>query len=195
MLCHFECIGKVVLIDKIAYHKRGTLPALYFHEKLYRGRNVCPFAYGVKGKELAYYIKYVSATFLGRDVFLYPVGKEYHTYLVVVLDSRERKRGGYLRYHVALGAHLRSETHTSRHVDKQHYRKFPFFFEHFYIRSVETCRYVPVNISYVIAVLVFAHFGKAHTLSFKGRMILTRKYVAAQSASLYFNAPYTAKKF
>ena len=54
---------------------------------------------------------------------------------------------------------------------------------------MKTCRYVPVDISHVITILVFAHLGKGHTPALESRVVLTCKDVLAQSASLNLNLP------
>ena len=49
--------------------------------------------------------------------------------------------------------------------------------------------HVPVDVSHIIAVLIFAHLGKGHSPTLEGRMILTSEDVLTQSASLDFYLP------
>ncbi len=49
--------------------------------------------------------------------------------------------------------------------------------------------HVPVDVSHIIAILIFAHLGKGHSPTLEGRMILTSEDVLTQSASLDFYLP------
>ena len=47
-----------------------------------------------------------------------------------------------------------------------------------------------VDITDVVAKLVFSHFRECHTPTFEGRVVLASKNILAQSASLYLNPAY-----
>ncbi len=49
---------------------------------------------------------------------------------------------------------------------------------------------VPVNIAYVIAILIFTHLAKGHAASFERRVVFAGKYVARQTSGLDFNFAY-----
>ena len=108
------------------------------------------------------------AALLWRDIFLNPVRKEYHANLVIVLYGAESQRGSNLGNHLALQLTRRTEVERTRDVDKEHHRKFALFFKHLDIRTVETGGYIPIDISHVVAILVFTNLGKGHTSSFEG---------------------------
>jgi len=50
----------------------------------------------------------------------------------------------------------------------------------------QPCRYVPVNKADIISMGVLSHFFERHTLSLKGAMIFTRKQIAGQFLTFYF---------
>jgi hypothetical protein len=49
---------------------------------------------------------------------------------------------------------------------------------------MEASRHVPVDVTHVIAILVFPHLCESHTPTLEGGMVLTGKDVLAQTASL-----------
>ena len=116
--------------------------------------------------------------FLGRDEFLYLVGEEHHPDLVVVLDSRESQCRRDLRNDFFLHYIHGTEVPAARHVDQQHHRQLPFFFEHLHVWADVTCGHVPVNITDIVSVLILAHFAKRHTTPFERRMVLPGKNIA-----------------
>ena len=123
------------------------------------------------------------STLLRWNIFLYSVGKEDDTYLVVV------QGGSYLGCQVALHLAHRTKVERATHIHHQHHGKLSFLFEHLDERTMKTCRDIPVDVSHVVTILVFAHLGKGHTPALEGRMVLTGKDVLAQSASLDLNLP------
>ena len=73
-------------------------------------------------------------------------------------------------------------------IDKQHDREFAFFLEHLDVRLVVARRNVPVNVAYVVAILIFAHFREHHSPPFEGGMIFSGEDVLRQPAGFYFNS-------
>ena len=126
-------------------------------------------------------------SFLGRDKLLDLVREEHHADLVVVLDSRKGQCRRDLRNDFFLHYIHGTKVPTSRHVDQQHHRQLPFFFEHLHIRADIAGGHVPVYIADIVSVLILAHFAKRHTAPFERRMVLSGKYIAGQAASLYLN--------
>ncbi len=49
---------------------------------------------------------------------------------------------------------------------------------------------IPVDISHVVAKLIFADLAESHAPSFKGRMIFTREDIAAQPPAFDLDFPY-----
>ncbi len=49
---------------------------------------------------------------------------------------------------------------------------------------------IPVNVAYIVTILVFPDLGKRHTSSLKGRVVLSRKYILGETTSLYVDFPY-----
>ena len=131
----------------------------------------------------------MATPFLGRYILFNAVGKEYHTYLVIVLYGTESKCGSYLGDHVTLSLTDGSEIERTAHIHKQHHREFTLFFKHFDIRAVEASRHIPVNIAHIITKLIFPHFGEGHASSLKGRMILSGKDVLTKPAGLNLDFP------
>ena len=58
---------------------------------------------------------------------------------------------------------------------------------------MEACRHVPVDVAYVIAVLVLAYFAEGHATPFECGVVLSGKDVVAQSAGFYLNLAYLFK--
>ena len=50
-----------------------------------------------------------------------------------------------------------------------------FFFKYFTVSVAHSCRNIPVNKPYVISGLIFSHFFKSHTTTFKCCVIFSRK--------------------
>ena len=117
------------------------------------------------------------ATLLWRDVLLNLIREEDNTNLIVILNSTEGKGGSNLCHHIALHLLLGSEIERTTDVDKQHHRHLALFFEHLYIRTMETSSHIPVDISHIITELILAHLAKGHTPTLKGRVVLTCKDV------------------
>src|SRR6478672_2377888 len=53
-----------------------------------------------------------------------------------------------------------------------------------------TGAYIPVDETYIIPGTVFSHFPEAHTTTFKGRMVLTRKHLGRKNLALNFEIFY-----
>ena len=127
------------------------------------------------------------AALFGGYEFFYLIGKKYHTYLIVVLYSRECNSCSDFGHHLTFGLSYRSKISTGRDIDQKHDCQFPFFFKYFHVRFIVTCRHVPVYISYVIAILIFSDLGERHTPTFKSRMVLPRKYITGKPSRLYLD--------
>jgi len=54
---------------------------------------------------------------------------------------------------------------------------------------MEACGHIPVDVSDIIPELIFTHLRKGHALTFKGRVVLARKDVLAQSPGFDLNLP------
>jgi hypothetical protein len=134
-------------------------------------------------------IENMFSSFLRRNVLLDTVREEDDTYLVIVLNGTEGECGSNLSSQIALHLLHRTEIERPADVYEQHHRQFPFLFKHLDVRLMKAGGHVPVDVSHIIAVLIFAHLGKGHSPTLEGRMILTCEDVLTQSASLDFYLP------
>ena len=100
------------------------------------------------------------------------------------MEGGEGYGGGYFRHHLSLLLHLRTEVSAGRHVDKEHHGHLPLFLEHLDEWLVEASRHVPVDVTDVIAVLVFAHLGEGHTATLEGRVVLSGEDVPRKAFGL-----------
>ena len=129
------------------------------------------------------------SSLLRRNVLLYAIREEDDTYLVIVLNGTEGECGSNLSSQIALHLLHRTEIERPADVYEQHHRQFPFLFKHLDVRLMKAGGHVPVDVSHIIAILIFAHLGKGHSPTLEGRMILTCEDVLTQSASLDFYLP------
>ena len=90
---------------------------------------------------------------------------------------------------VTLHLMRRTKVERATHVHQQHHRQLTLLLKHLDKGAMKACRYIPVDISHVIAILVLPYLGKGHASSLEGRMVLTCKDVLAQSASLNLDLP------
>ena len=134
-------------------------------------------------------IENMLSSFLRRNVLLDAIREEDDTYLVIVLNGTEGECGSNLSSQIALHLLHRTEIERPADVYEQHHRKFPFLFKHLDVRLMKAGGHVPVDVSHIIAILIFAHLGKGHSPTLEGRMILTSEDVLTQSASLDFYLP------
>ena len=134
-------------------------------------------------------IENMLSSFLRRNVLLYTIREEDDTYLVIVLNGTEGECGSNLSSQIALHLLHRTEIERPADVYEQHHGKFPFLFKHLDVRLMKAGGHVPVDVSHIIAILIFAHLGKGHSPTLEDRMILTCEDVLTQSASLDFYLP------
>ena len=134
-------------------------------------------------------IENMLSSFLRRNVLLDTVREEDDTYLVIVLNGTEGECGSNLSSQIALHLLHRTEIERPADVYEQHHGKFPFLFKHLDVRLMKAGGHVPVDVSHIIAILIFAHLSKGHSPTLEGRMILTSEDVLTQSASLDFYLP------
>ena len=180
-------ILEVRVVDKIAEDERRTAFLQHIRQVLDGTLQIGPLAFGLEIKQFTDNIQDVLASFLGRDEFLNPVGKENHTNLIVVLDGRKSKRSGNFRHHILLQLLDGTEIQTVGHVHQQHDRQFTFLLKDFHEWFVEASGHIPVYIAHVVPKLIFADFGERHTPTLEGRMILAGKNIARKSPRLDFN--------
>ena len=112
-------------------------------------------------------IENMLSSFLRRNVLLDTVREEDDTYLVIVLNGTEGECGSNLSSQIALYLLHRTEIERPADVYEQHHRQFPFLFKHLDIRLMKAGGHVPVDVSHIIAVLIFAHLAKAIPLPLK----------------------------
>ena len=124
-------------------------------------------------------------------ILLYRISKEEDAHFVVVLNSREREGSGNLGNQLAFGLLLRPKVETRGHVDGKHHGQFTFLFEDFDVGISEASRYVPVNVSYIIAHLVLAHLTKCHTPTAECRVVFSCKKLLRQATRLDFHTAHT----
>ena len=187
--CNGEGLQERASVDEVAQHESdaATLdgPGQIFQSK----GNVCLLTVGFEIDEFADDVKYVLAAFLRRNELLHLVGEEDDSNLVVVLDGGKSQSGGYLGQHLALGLLLRSEIEAATHVNQQHHGQLALLFKHFDIGLAKACCHVPLNVAYVITVLVLAHLGEGHAAPLKGRVVLASEDVVAQTSGFNLYLP------
>ena len=140
-------------------------------------------------KQLADYEKYVLAPFLRRYVFLYFVAEKHHSDFILVLDGGEGKGGGDFRDELALHRAYRTEIAAVGNVDKQQHGQLALLFVDLYEGLAAACGDIPVDVAYLVAILIFAHFRECHTASFERGVVFSGEYVLRQTACLDFNLP------
>src|SRR6185312_2869967 len=104
----------------------------------------------------------MAAPFFWRDKLFYFITEKYHAYLIVILDGRKSKHRTYFGSQILLLLTYGAKIFRTAYVHQQHYGQLTFFVKHFNVRMVKTRGYVPVDSSYFITYLVFAHLAKSH---------------------------------
>ena len=130
------------------------------------------------------------SSFFGWYKFFNFIRKENHTNFIVILNGRKCKRSSHFGNNIFLQLQYSTKFTATRNINQQTYRQFALFFKNLYIRMSETSSHIPVNRPDIIAVLIFTHFGKGHTTTFKSRMVFACKDILRQTASLYLNFSY-----
>ncbi len=179
----------VVVVDEVAHKKcRAAFLESVGHE--FQGNiDVCAVALRLHIDDLPDYQKDMLLSLLRWDELFNPVAEKNDSHLVVVLDRRECKRRGNLGDHLLLFLSHGSEVAASADVDQKHHGQLPLLFVNFYERLVLTGCDVPVDITDVVAGLVFPDLGKYHATPLEGCVILSREDVLTQSAGLYLYFP------
>ena len=141
-------------------------------------------------KHLADDGQHMLLALLWRDVFLYPVAEEHHTYLIVVLNTAECECRCDLGDLFLLGLRCGAKLAASAHIDQEHDRHLALFLKDLDMRLVLASRHVPVNIAHIVAILIFTYFGKRHTMTLECRLIASCEDVGTQSTRLYLYPTY-----
>ena len=115
-VANLKGMQEILLVVKIAQHECGTTMFNNTCKKLQRSLYVRSFAFRVKVEHFAYDIKDVFTSFLRRDILLDMVGKEYHSYLIIILNGAKSNGGSYFCHHIALHLALRAEVERSADV-------------------------------------------------------------------------------
>ena len=183
---YLHLLGKVAAVVEIAQHKSCGAALHHAREEGHCLAYVRAMAHGMEVEHLAYDIEYVLASLLWRDILLYAVGEEYHSYLVVVLYCAEGDGCSHFCSHVRLHLASSAKVERTRNVDEEHDRKLTLLLEHLNEWFAETRCDIPIDITHIVAKLILAHFGKSHTPTLEGRVVLSGEYVLAQSACLDF---------
>src|SRR4051794_11637266 len=102
----------------------------------------------------------MRASLFGRDKFFNLIAKKYNANLIIVLDSRKRKHGAKFGSQVLLLLPLGTKVFRSAHIHQQHNGKLALLVKHLYVRVVKAGGNIPVNGTYLVAKLVFAHLAK-----------------------------------
>ena len=181
---------KVLVIEEVADDEGCAMALHHPCEVLQSHTDVGALALRMKIEHLADDVENVLAALLGRDVFLYSVGEEDDTYLIVVLNGTEGQGGCNLGSHVALHLPCGTEVERATYVDQQHHGKLALLLEHLDKGTMETGGHIPVDVSHVVAILVLPHLGEGHTPALEGRVILACKDILAETASLYLDLAY-----
>ena len=75
-------------------------------------------AFKGRGMAFSYDIQNMLAALFGGYEFFYLIGKKYHTYLIVVLYSRECNSCSDFGHHLTFGLSYRSKISTGRDIDQ-----------------------------------------------------------------------------
>ena len=186
---NLQLMLKILMIVEVAdYESRAV--AFHHAGEIFQGAaDVGTLALRLEVEHFSDDIENMFSSFLRRNVLLDTVREEDDTYLVIVLNGTEGECGSNLSSQIALHLLHRTEIERPADVYEQHHGKFPFLFKHLDVRLMKAGGHVPVDVSHIIAVLIFAHLGKGHSPTLEGRMILTCEDVLTQSASLDFYLP------
>ena len=186
---NLQLMLEILMIVEVAdYESRAV--ALHHAGEIFQGAtDVGTLALRLEVEHFSDDIENMLSSFLRRNVLLDAVREEDDTYLVIVLNGTEGECGSNLCSQIALHLLHRTEIERPTDVNEQHHRKFPFLLKHLDIRLMKAGGHVPVDVSHIIAILIFAHLGKGHSPALEGRMILTCEDVLTQSASLDFYLP------
>ena len=158
----------ILLVVEVADEEGGAVAFHHAGEVFQGATDVGALALRMEVEHLPDDIEDMLSSLLGRDILLNSVGKEDDTYLVVVLNGTEGQGGSYLGCQVALHLAHRTEVERATHIHEQHDGELSFLFEHLDERAMETGCHVPVDVSHVVAILVFAHLGKGHSPALEG---------------------------
>ena len=170
-----QLLEEILLGVEVAHDERSTPALRYAGQKLNGLRHIRALAVGMKVEHLAYDIENMLASFLWRNIFLYLIAEEDNTDLVVILYGRKSQGGCYLCHHVTLHLSLRAKVERTADVNHKHHCEFALFFKNLHVGFIEACRHIPVDITHVITILIFANLGKSHATPFEGRVILACK--------------------
>ena len=58
------------------------------------------------------------ASLFGWDIFFYPIRKENHSYLVIILNGTECQCGSYLGHHFSFGLFLGTKIQRARDINE-----------------------------------------------------------------------------
>ena len=171
--------GVVVIpdIDKVGDHKGGTPFFDDIGQIFERHAHIGFRTLGLEVDEFADNVQNMFFPFFGRNKLFYFIGEEYHPDFIIILNRRKSQRGSNLGHHIALDGLACTEILTGGNVYQQHHGEFALFFKNLHKRFVVAGGHIPVDIAYIVAILVFAHFGESHPPTFEGRVILPREDV------------------
>ena len=165
---YLQLVLIVLVIVEVADDESRAM-ALHHPREVFQGTSdIGTLTLGMKVEHLTNDVEDMLASLLGRDIFLYSVGKEDDTYLVVVLDGTEGKGCSNLGSQVTLHLAHGTEIERTAHIHHQHHGKLSLFFKDLDERAMEASRHIPVDVSHVVAILIFAHLGKGHSPTLEG---------------------------
>src|SRR6185312_2379016 len=114
-------------------------------------------------------------SFFWRNIFFNFITKKYNTYFIIIVDRTESEYRPNFCDQIFFILMNRSKHRTGTYIYQKDHGKFALFFKNFRKWMRISCTYIPINKSYIIAVIIFTHFSKSHAFSLKCRMIFTGK--------------------
>ena len=187
---HGQLAVVVVGIKEVGKQKGHAAFANDAHEVFQAHTDVGARPHGAQGEEFADDAQDVCLSFGRWDKLLHTVGEEEHPNFVVVANGGESQGGSNFGEELALRLPLRPEVERTGHIDEQHSRQFAFFLKHLHIGAVETSRHVPIDVAYIVALLILTHLRKGHAAPFEGRVVLACKNVVGEGVRFDFYAPH-----
>ncbi len=129
----------------------------------------------------------MAQPFFRRNKFFNLIAEKNDPDFVVVLYCRKSKHGSNFGHHFLFEPLPAAEFVRSAHIYQQSHRKLAFLIENFYIRVIEPRRNIPVDISDVIAVLVFPYFAESHAATLERTVILSGENLVGQASGFDLN--------
>ena len=146
-------------------------------------------------ENIPHHTQHMPVSLGGGDVFFYTLGKEREANLVVVALGGKGEHGADFGGQFALGLAAAPKSARGAKIDHEHDGEFAFLNVLFNERLVQSGGDIPIDVTHLVAWLIFPDIIEVHTLPLEDTLVLADHQIADQSARANLNLPHLSLKF